>query len=72
MNSGQFLWSNLVRKWRLRESNPAREGRGERPRSHLVGRVATYGTSVLEDGLLCGSLEGKLHEGRHFCHHIQP
>lgn len=43
----------------------------ERPRSHLVGRVATVRSSALDDGLLGGSPEGKLHEGRNFCHHIQ-
>lgn len=72
LNSRQFLWTNRVGKWRFTEINPAIEGGGERPRSQLVGRVATirYGTSAFE--VTTGSLDGKLHESRDFCHHIQP
>lgn len=58
-----------VGNWRFRD--PARGGGREKPRSYLDGRVATIWKSALEDGLLCGSPEGKLHEGRNFCHHIQ-
>lgn len=71
MNSRQFLWRNLVGRWRVRATNRARVGRQERPRSQLVGRVAPVRSSALENGLLGGSPEGKLHEGRNFCHHIQ-
>lgn len=57
-------------KVEIQRGHPAQLGRGEGSGSHSVGRVAT--THCICPKGESPSLEGKLHDGKGFCHHMRP